>query len=98
MPSKKPQFIIRTDKEILDKIAYIARENERSSTQEIVYLIKKKIKEFEAENGEIILPEKPTRQETLTKEKDLIKDRSKSISQKMKESFKNGMEFGNADK
>lgn len=98
MPSKKPQFIIRTDKEILDKIAYIARENERSSTQEIVYLIKKKIKEFEAENGKIILPEKPTRHETLTKEKDLIKDKSKSISQKMKESFKNGMEFGNADK
>ena len=46
MPSKKPQFIIRTDKEILDKIAYIARENERSSTQEIVYLIKKKINKY----------------------------------------------------
>ena len=35
MPSKKPQFVIRAEQEILDKIAYIASENERSSTQEI---------------------------------------------------------------
>ena len=43
MPSKKPQFVIRADKEIFDKIAYIAKENERSATQEIVYMLKQKI-------------------------------------------------------
>ncbi len=61
MPSKKPQFVIRTDKEVLQKIAYIAQENERNSTQEIVYLIKQRIKEYEAEHGEIVIrePEKP---------------------------------------
>lgn len=53
MPSKKPQFVIRTDKEILEKIAIIAEENERSTTQEIVYLIKQRIKQWENEYGEI---------------------------------------------
>lgn len=53
MPSKKPQFVIRADQEILDKIAYIAEENERSTTQEIVYLIKQRIKQWESENGTI---------------------------------------------
>ena len=40
MPSKKPQFVIRAEKEVFDKIAYIAKENERSATQEIVYMLK----------------------------------------------------------
>ena len=53
MPSKKPQCVIRAEQEILDKIAYIASENERSSTQEIVYLIKQRIKSYEQEHGEI---------------------------------------------
>ena len=53
MPSKKPQFVIRTEKEIIEKIGYIAEENERSTTQEIVYLIKKRIREYEDQNGSI---------------------------------------------
>lgn len=57
MPSKKPQFVIRTEQEVLDKIAYIARENERNSTQEIVYLIKQRIKSYEQEHGEIQIEE-----------------------------------------
>ena len=57
MPSKKPQFVIRTEREILEKINYIATENERSTTQEIVFLIKQRIKSFEAEHGEIKLEE-----------------------------------------
>ncbi len=67
MPSKKPQFVIRTDQEVLDKIAYIAKENERNTTQEIVYLLKQKIKAYEAEHGEIILPEKPVKAESNAK-------------------------------
>lgn len=57
MPSKKPQFNIRTDKEVLEKIAYIAKENERSATQEIVYMIKQKIAAYEAIHGEIKIEE-----------------------------------------
>lgn len=53
MPSKKPQFVIRTEQEILDKISFIAKENERSTTQEIVYLIKQRIKDYERQNGNI---------------------------------------------
>ena len=53
MPSKKPQFVIRTDTITLEKIKYIAEQNERSATQEIVYLIKNEIKKFESEKGEI---------------------------------------------
>lgn len=55
MPSKKPQFVIRTDQETIEKIKYIATENERSATQEIVYLIKSEIKKYEKEKGEIII-------------------------------------------
>lgn len=55
MPSKKPQFVIRADKEIFDKIGYIASQNERSGTQEIVHLIKERIKEYENKNGKIII-------------------------------------------
>ena len=57
MPSKKPQFVIRTEKEVLEKIGYIAAENERSTTQEIVFLIKNHIKKYEKEHGEIPLQE-----------------------------------------
>ncbi len=53
MPSKKPQFVIRAEQETIDKIAYISKQNERSTTQEIVYLMKKRINEYEKENGTI---------------------------------------------
>lgn len=98
MPSKKPQFVIRADQEVLDKIAYIAKENERNTTQEIVYLLKQKIKAYETEHGEIILPEKPTRAEAWKAEKELIKNPKKTAREKLGESFKNGFDFGNADK
>lgn len=53
MASKLPQFVIRAEKETLDKIKYIAEENERSATQEIVYMIKQRIKAYESIHGEI---------------------------------------------
>lgn len=55
MPSKKPAILIHADQEIIDKIKFIAKENERSATQEIVYAIKKEIKQYEKENGKIML-------------------------------------------
>lgn len=57
MPSKKPQFILRADKEVFDKIAYIANENERSANQEIIYMLKQKIASYESVHGEIKLSE-----------------------------------------
>lgn len=55
MPSNKPQFVIRADQSTINKIKYIAKENERSATQEIVYLMKREIETFEKERGEIII-------------------------------------------
>lgn len=60
MPSNLPRFTIRTEQDILDKLSYIASLNERSGTQEIVYLIKNHIKEFEAKNGKLIIEEDRT--------------------------------------
>lgn len=53
MPSDKPRITVRADQEIIDKINFIAKENERSTSQEIVYLIKQRIKEYEKNNGNI---------------------------------------------
>ena len=63
MPSKKPQFVIRADREVFDKISYIAKENERSATQEIEYMIKQKIAAYEAMYGEIKIEEKESNDE-----------------------------------
>lgn len=53
MPSKLPQFVIRTERELFDKITYIAEKNERSANKEIVFLIKKRIEEYESQHGVI---------------------------------------------
>lgn len=53
MPSKLPQFVIRTEKENINKIAHIAKSEDRSTTQEIVHLIKKRIEAYESIHGEI---------------------------------------------
>lgn len=53
MPSKKPQFILRADKEIFEKIGFIAKENKRSANQEIIFMLEQKIQAYEAIHGEI---------------------------------------------
>lgn len=53
MPSKLPQFNFRAEQEILDKIKYIAEKEDRSASQEIVHLIKKRIERYEEDNGKI---------------------------------------------
>lgn len=53
MASKLPQFVIRAEREILDKIAYIADKNDRSMNQEVVNTLKKHIRRYEEDNGEI---------------------------------------------
>ena len=55
MPSNLPRFTIRTEQDIIEKISYIAMQNERSTTQEIVHLIKNEIRNYEQKHGEILL-------------------------------------------
>lgn len=57
MPSTKPRFTVRAEQEVLDKIGYIAEQNERTTTQEIVFLIKQRISQYEQENGKIEIPD-----------------------------------------
>ena len=57
MPSNKPIIAIRTTDTIKSKIEHIADENNRSVSKEIELLIKKHIKRYEDDNGEIKLKE-----------------------------------------
>ncbi len=55
---------IRIEQEMLDKLGYIAEYEGRSINSQILVLIRKSIKAFEAENGEIkgvISPDKNVR-------------------------------------
>ena len=57
--SKKEKHIgLRIDKELHYKLHYISDFEGRSANGQILYLIRKNIKEFEAENGEIEIPTK----------------------------------------
>lgn len=53
MPSDLPRYTLRIPQILLDKIRYIAEENERSANKEIELMIKQRIKEYENTNGEI---------------------------------------------
>lgn len=55
MSSQLPQFTIRIDKTILDKLKYIADYNARSANREIEVIIKHHIKNFELKHGTIDL-------------------------------------------
>ena len=55
MSSQLPQFTIRIDKTILDKLKYIADYNARSANREIEVIIKRHIINFELEHGTIDL-------------------------------------------
>ena len=59
MPSKKPIIHFNTDQWIIDKMKYIAEENNRSLAKEVEYLCKQNIKKYEAEHGEIQIKETP---------------------------------------
>lgn len=53
MPSKLPTIMLRLDLNLKKKIEKIAEINERSTSKEIVYLIKREVEKYETENGEI---------------------------------------------
>ena len=57
MPVIKSQFTLRLDLKVHAKIKTIASQESRSLTNMIEYLIKKEIKAYEAEHGEIEVTE-----------------------------------------
>lgn len=59
MQKKQFHIGIRTDDEELHfKLHYIAKYEGRTANGHILYLIRKNIAEYEAQNGEIKMPEK----------------------------------------
>lgn len=57
MPSKKPMVTLRTDKEVIDKLKYIADFENRSDNKELEHILKSYIVQFEKEHGEIKVTE-----------------------------------------
>ena len=55
MTDNKSRFTLRVEQELLDKLGYIAEYEGRTKNRELEQLIKKRIREFEAEHGEISL-------------------------------------------
>lgn len=53
MPSKLPIIKANTTQENIDKMKVIAQANKRSVAKELEYLVEQRIKEYEAEFGEI---------------------------------------------
>lgn len=56
MADNKARFTLRVDAELLDKLGYVAEYEGRTKNRELEQLIKRRIREFEAEHGEIPAP------------------------------------------
>ena len=56
MKDNKSRFTLRIDPELLEKLGYIAEYEGRTKNRELEQLIKKRIREFEIEHGEIPEP------------------------------------------
>lgn len=72
MPSYKPRITVYTDEETSRKIAYIAKQENRSASNFTEYLIKKAINEYEKQNGEIIIEKTEKEDSTLIKAVKLV--------------------------
>lgn len=55
MASTLPRYTLRVPRDILEKMSYIAEQNDRSTNKEIERLMKKHIEEYESKNGQIPL-------------------------------------------
>ena len=53
MMDNKSRFTLRIDPELLEKLGYIAEYEGRTKNRELEQLVKRRIREFEAEHGEI---------------------------------------------
>ena len=52
----KARFTLRIDPELLEKLGYVAEYEGRTKNRELEWLIKRRIREFEAEHGTIPSP------------------------------------------
>lgn len=53
MTDQKSRFTLRIDPELLEKLGYVAEYEGRTKNRELEQLIKRRIREFEAEHGTI---------------------------------------------
>ena len=53
MMDSKARFTLRVDPELLEKLGYIAEYEGRTKNRELEQLIKRRIREFEAEHGKV---------------------------------------------
>lgn len=53
MPSDLPRLTVRMEKELIDKVNILAKKETRSTNQQIIYILKKYIEQYEQENGRI---------------------------------------------
>lgn len=58
MKSNLSRYTLRISKELLDKFGYVAEYEGRTKNKEIEQMIKKRVKEFEDEHGEININER----------------------------------------
>ena len=56
MIDNKSRFTLRVEPELLEKLGYIAEYEGRTKNRELEQLIKRRIREFESEHGEIPAP------------------------------------------
>ena len=56
MTDNKSRFTLRVEPELLEKLGYVAEYQGRTKNRELEQLIKRRIREFEAEHGEIPTP------------------------------------------
>lgn len=56
MPSDLPRLTVRMEKELIDKVNILAKKETRSTNQQIIYILKKYIEQYEQENGRINSP------------------------------------------
>ena len=55
MKDNKSRFTLRIDPDLLEKLGYIAEYEGRTKNRELEQLIKRRIREFEGEHGEILV-------------------------------------------
>lgn len=57
MKDTMPRFTLRVPQELLDKLGYIAEYEGRTKNRELEQMIRRRIAEFEQQNGEIKINE-----------------------------------------
>ena len=96
MPSYRPRITVYTDAITNEKLAYLANMENRSSSNYTENLIKKAIKEYEKEHGEIVVSdeakESPFKKQ-FKKEMEIVKaiqDGEMGKIEGLKQSYKTG--------